>query len=76
MPPTFIDDLVDEWHRVIIFGAHDIKVAIISANTDGALFFVNRDGVRYPRCILDWVDEVSTMKLVDLKFNSWGFRKV
>ena len=41
MARTFIDDLVDEWRQVIIFGARGVEVAIISANMDSALFFIN-----------------------------------
>lgn len=73
MAHGFVNDLIDEWRRVIIFGAHGIEFMIICANIDRALFFVNQHGVIYPRCILDWVDEVGTKKLVDLRFNSWGF---
>jgi len=36
MAHTFINDLVDEWHMVIIFGACDMEVVIISANMDSA----------------------------------------
>lgn len=69
MARAFIDDLINEWRRVIIFWACSIEVVIIIANIDGALFFVNRDGVRYPRYILDWVDEADATKLVDLNFD-------
>lgn len=73
MACAFINDLVDEWHQIIIFGTHGIEVMIISANTDNTLFFVNWDEVGYPRCVLDWVDEANAKKFVDLSFNRWGF---
>ena len=39
MARAFVDDLIDEWHRIIIFGAYGVEVVIISKNMDGALFF-------------------------------------
>jgi len=73
MVHTFIDNLVDKWCRVVIFRESGVEVMVISANTDGALFFVNREGVGYPICVFDWVDEANSVKLVNLNFNSWRF---
>lgn len=63
MACAFIDYLVDEWIRVIIFQASGIEVMIINANTYGALFFVNEDGVGYPRGVFDWVYEAARQSL-------------
>jgi len=72
MARTFIDNLVDEWHMIIMFWASNVEVVVISENMDGDLFFVNRDVALYPRCVFDRVDEANSIEFIDLNFNSWS----
>jgi hypothetical protein len=45
---TFIDNLVNERGREIVFGTSMIEITKVSANVNSALFCVNRDGVGDP----------------------------
>jgi len=73
MACTFIDHLVDEWCRKVIFRADSVKVAIICAYANGALSFVDGDGVGYPRRVCNGVDESSATEFIYFNFNSWVF---
>jgi hypothetical protein len=48
MAGTVIDNLVDERCREVVFGTSMIEIVKVSADVNGALFFVNRDGVGDP----------------------------
>ena len=47
-PCAVIDDLVDEGHRVVVLRTRFVEVSIVNANTDGPLFFNNRNKVGDP----------------------------
>jgi hypothetical protein len=45
---AIIDNLVDEGRWKVVFGTGVIEITKVCADTDGALFFVNRDRVGDP----------------------------
>jgi hypothetical protein len=47
---TIINNLVDKRHWKIVFGTGVIEIMKVSADTNSALFFVDRDGV-----LEDWL---------------------
>ena len=42
---TLINELINEWRGVVVLWASSINVAVINADTNGALFFVDRDDI-------------------------------
>lgn len=69
MASTSIENLVDERYKVFFFRTGPIYITKISTDTDGALFIVNRDGIRYPGGIGNWVNELSLANLFNLNLN-------
>ena len=65
MSNTCIDDLVDEWCGVIVFGTSFVEIQKISADTYCALFFHDGNRVGNPQCIGDGVDKPSFVKLIN-----------
>ena len=43
-----VDNLFDMWSRKIVFRKIFVQVLEIDTDSNGALFFVHRDNVRYP----------------------------
>ena len=68
MTHTSIDDLVNEWGRVIVLGTCFVQIAKISANAYGALFFHDWNRVGNPRRVSDGVDKPGFVKLFDFSF--------
>jgi hypothetical protein len=48
MVDTIIDNLVDERGWEVVFGTSMVEITKVCADTNSALFFVNRDGVGDP----------------------------
>jgi hypothetical protein len=48
MAGTIIDNLVDDGRWKVIFGIGVTEIAKVCTDTNGALFFVNRDGIGDP----------------------------
>ena len=65
MTYTSIDDLVDEWGRLIFLGTHFVQIMKIGANTFGALVFHDGNRVGNPRRIGNGVDKLDFVKLVN-----------
>ena len=70
MPRTLVNDLVDERCREVVFGTSFVQVVKVRADTNGALFLENRNGVRNPSGVFDGVNETSLLELIDFGFNS------
>jgi hypothetical protein len=70
---TVIDDLIDERCWKVVFGTCVIKIAKVSANANGALFFVDRYRVGNPQSVSDGVNELGRAQFVDFGFDSRGF---
>jgi hypothetical protein len=49
--------LVDEGHRVVVLGTSFVEISIVNTNTDGPLFFGNKNKVGDPFCQRDRVDK-------------------
>lgn len=58
-----VNDLVNEWHQVIVFWTRFFHIFEISTNEDGALSFHDRYKVRNPRYISDKIDEPNLWSL-------------
>jgi hypothetical protein len=52
-----IDNLIDERHGKVVFGTCIIKIVKVSANTNGALFFVDGYRVGNPRSVSDRINK-------------------
>jgi hypothetical protein len=48
MANAIINNLVDERHRKVFLGTSMIEIVKFGADANGALFFVNKDGVGDP----------------------------
>ena len=48
MVDTIIDNLVDERGWKVVFGTSMVEITKVGADTNNAIFFVNRDGVGNP----------------------------
>jgi hypothetical protein len=45
---TFIDNLINEWGRIIILRTSLVQIPIINANPNCALFFSDQNEIGYP----------------------------
>jgi hypothetical protein len=54
MTDTSIDDLIDEGGREVVFGTSLVEVAEVCANSNGALFFIDRNRDWKPRMCMQW----------------------
>ena len=52
-----VNDFVNEWSREVVFGTCQNRVAKISTDTDGTLFFIHGNMIRNPSGICDGVYE-------------------
>jgi len=64
-----IDELVDEWCRVILFGTRFVEILEISTNADGALFFHDGYRVRNLRRVSDRIGESNFLEFIDFLFD-------
>ena len=42
---TIVKNLIYEWRRIIVFGTSGVQIAIVNTNLDGALFFIDGNGL-------------------------------
>jgi hypothetical protein len=59
MTDTGIDDLIDEGSREVVFGTSLVEVTEVCANSNGTLFFIDRDRIGDPGCVCNGVYEAS-----------------
>jgi len=71
-----INNVINVRVRVVFFGISFMKIPIISTDTDGILFLVNRDRIGYPLGIGNGIYESCILNFVILYFNSRGFGRV
>ena len=68
MSCTKIDNLVDEWGRLIFLWTCFVQIVKIGTHTYGALFFHDRNKVGSPICVINAIDELKFVKLIDFSF--------
>lgn len=56
------------------FGTSLIEVLKVGAYADGALVFVNKDGIRYPWSVRDEVDKSDLVEFIYFGFDVESFR--
>src|SRR5271168_3567328 len=42
---TLVDELVDKWSGVVVLWTCSVDITVVNADTNGALFFIDRDNV-------------------------------
>lgn len=73
---TWINDLIDEWSRLVVFGIWLTQILEVRAYTDRTLFFGDRDRVGKPTCVFNRKDELSLALIINFNFNGQGFGRV
>jgi hypothetical protein len=67
---TIVDTLFDEKGRKVVFGTSFVDTPIINADTNGALFLVDRDKIGNPVCESHRINKASFKKFLNFKFDS------
>jgi len=75
-PGTFINDLINEGSRIVIFRTSTIEISIINANMDHALFFSHRDNIGHPIYKRDGIDQPSFERFFKFTLNSGSLPRV
>jgi len=71
-PGTFINGLINEGSRIVIFRTGMIEISIINVNMDNALFFCHRDNSGHPIYKRDGIDEPNFEKFFNFTLDSSG----
>jgi len=72
----FINDLINEGSRIIIFRTSIIEISIINANADRALFFTHWDNIGHPIYKSDGIDEHIFEKFFNFTLDGGGLFRV
>ena len=60
------------WSEKVVFGTSFVQISEIDADSNGALFFIDRDDIRYPFRQGYGINKPSFEKFLYLSFNSCG----
>ena len=73
MADASINDLINEWSGVVVFGTCSIEISEFGAYVNHNLFFGDRDRVGKPTCVFNRKDELNLVEFIELIFNGQSF---